>query len=303
MNDGLSNIKIDEIDYSIIISMYNPDWNKLVLTLDSIVEQKNIDFEIVICDDGSEQNFENEIQEYFENNSFEKYKLVMNPNNQGTVKNVISAFKVARGKYVKNISPGDYFYDDFVMSKFDDVIKKSDADIFFGNAVFFYDKVKENGMKERFLYPEKHNPIDFAPYIRNNGKQIRFNYLVRHDYILGASFVTKRELQLEYLLKIENYVKYAEDCSFVWMVAAGCKVKYIDIPFIWYEYGTGISTQRSDKWEKILYEDNRNAYKQMYAKRDIKKWVFDVAYSKNIFWKCILRLFVYCITKFYVGDK
>jgi len=285
--------------YSIVISMYNPDWDQLLLTLNSAISQKNIDFEIVICDDGSENNFEKELKNYFEAKSFADYKLVMNPVNGGTVKNVISGFTVASGEYVKDISPGDYFYDDLVMSKFDEVIKESDADIYFGNAVFYYDE-KENGpSKNRVLFPDKHNPIDYRPYIKDNRKRIKYNYLVKHDYVLGAVFVTKRELQLEYLRKIENHVKYAEDCSFIWMIAAGCTIRYIDIPFIWYEYGSGISTQGSDKWKKILNDDNRNAYKLMLDANDIKKWVYDISYSRSKFIKLILRVFVFGFEKIY----
>lgn len=153
--------------------------------------------------------------------------------------------------------------------------------------------IRSYNVKERVLFPEKHNPIDYEPYIKNDEMKIRFNYLVRHDYILGANFVTKRELQLNYLLKIENYVKYAEDCSFIWMIAAGCRVKYINIPFIWYEYGTGISTQGSDKWEKILYEDNRSAYKLIYNAECIKKWIYDISYSENKIIKSILRCIIF----------
>ena len=276
--------------------MYNHDWDKLLLTLNSAISQKNIDFEIVICDDGSKNNFEKELKAYFYTKNFDDYKLVMNPVNGGTVKNVISGFTASSGEYVKDISPGDYFYDDSVMSKFDAVIKESDADIYFGNAVFYYDEC--NGVnKNRVLFPEKHNPIDYKPYIKNDKNRIRFNYLVKHDYVLGAVFITKRELQLKYLKKIENYVKYAEDCSFIWMIAAGCTIKYVDIPFIWYEYGSGISTQGSDRWLKIIYEDNRNVYKLMLDSGDIKKWVYNISYSNNKFVKITLRLFVFGVMK------
>ena len=95
----------------------------------------------------------------------------------------------------------------------------------------------------------------------------------------------------------ENYVKYAEDCSFIWMIAAGCTIKYVDIPFIWYEYGSGISTQGSDRWLKIIYEDNRNVYKLMLDSGDIKKWVYNISYSNNKFVKITLRLFVFGVMK------
>ena len=41
------------IDVSVIVVMYNPVLDKLYKTLDSIICQKGVSFEIILCDDGS----------------------------------------------------------------------------------------------------------------------------------------------------------------------------------------------------------------------------------------------------------
>ena len=50
---------------SVIVVTYNQDWIDIMKTLDSIVCQENIDFEIIVCDDGSNKRFENELNVFF----------------------------------------------------------------------------------------------------------------------------------------------------------------------------------------------------------------------------------------------
>ncbi|MBR4342246.1 MAG: glycosyltransferase [Lachnospiraceae bacterium] len=97
-------------DISIIIITYNPIWDKLVKTLDSSsIVQKKISFEVIVCDDGSDIKFKEELQKYFSVKSFKEYKLIFHDRNNGTVSNFYSGLKLASGKYTKVISPGDYF--------------------------------------------------------------------------------------------------------------------------------------------------------------------------------------------------
>ena len=78
---------------SVLVLSYNSDIDKLYLTLKSIIKQKIDDFEIVVSDDGSKDNHEQELAEYFKQNDFSNYKLVMNEQNRGTVQNILSGLK------------------------------------------------------------------------------------------------------------------------------------------------------------------------------------------------------------------
>ena len=55
---------------SVLVLSYNSDIDKLYLTLKSIIKQKIDDFEIVVSDDGSKDNHEQELAEYFKQNDF-----------------------------------------------------------------------------------------------------------------------------------------------------------------------------------------------------------------------------------------
>ena len=45
------------IDMSVIVVTYNSEWEKIKITLNSILRQKNISLQIIVADDGSENIF------------------------------------------------------------------------------------------------------------------------------------------------------------------------------------------------------------------------------------------------------
>ena len=132
-------------DVSVICLVYNADVNKLLTTLKSIIYQENCNFEIIVADDGSKNNYKELIEKYFRKNNFVNYKLVLNTKNCGIVKNLISGLDVASGKYVKQISPGDYLFNQYTLSKVFDFAEKNSANLLFGDAVFYtYDNNELN---------------------------------------------------------------------------------------------------------------------------------------------------------------
>ena len=63
-------------DVSALILTYNPNFEKLIYTLNSFMLQKNIKLQIVIADDGSNKDYFNEIRQYFKERDFGDYKLM-----------------------------------------------------------------------------------------------------------------------------------------------------------------------------------------------------------------------------------
>lgn len=64
------------------------------------------DYEIVVSDDGSEENCFDKIEAYFTAHQFANYTLIPHEKNQGTVKNLIDGLAKAKGKYVRDFGPG-----------------------------------------------------------------------------------------------------------------------------------------------------------------------------------------------------
>jgi len=103
---------VNNCKMSVLVLQYNASVIEVQKTIQSILRQQNIEFEIVVADDGSKENHFTQLEDYFKARGFSHYTLVNNPHNGGTVKNILSGVKMCNGKYVKCISPGDYLYDE-----------------------------------------------------------------------------------------------------------------------------------------------------------------------------------------------
>ena len=68
-----SNEQYRETDISILVLTYNSTWEDLENTLESALAQKGICYEIVISDDGSEDNHREQLIQYFERKNFPNY--------------------------------------------------------------------------------------------------------------------------------------------------------------------------------------------------------------------------------------
>lgn len=80
-------------EISVVVIQYNPIWEKLMYTLQSILQQTEIRYEIVIADDGSRDKYFDKTIDFFKEKKFCDYQIVDNTKNQGTVKNVLSGLK------------------------------------------------------------------------------------------------------------------------------------------------------------------------------------------------------------------
>ena len=104
----MSDVKIEKrIEVSVVFVQYNPDLTKILLSLYALIHQKEISFEIIVSDDGSKEDYFEEIERFFKNNDFSNYYLRKNHQNVGIVKNILLASEIANGRYIYINSPGD----------------------------------------------------------------------------------------------------------------------------------------------------------------------------------------------------
>ena len=168
-------------DVSVCILTYRSDFLKLKRTLASVVEQKGCSFEIVIADDGSEDFPRKAIEDDLASKGFTAYKILQAPKNQGVVHNVYRAFSHARGKYIKNISPGDYLYSDHVLADMFRFMEESGYPAAFGRACYY----REEGGHYHIL--DEMHPRNLEPYERNDFAAARRAHLLCQDYPIGAA--------------------------------------------------------------------------------------------------------------------
>lgn len=241
----------EAVDISVYVGDYNPEWKKLLKTLKSIVYQKGVRFEIIIGDDGSKNDLFPKIEDFFRQVGFKNYKLVKSKENHGTVLNGMQMKKFVQGKYIKPISAGDLLYEDDSLKRVFEYSERNRASVVFGDAVFYND---DNGFQ---VFKHFHNPRITGVY--NNdcvSRMLKLHYFLLGDGISGAALFARSDIYGKYLEMIAGKVKYAEDYMIRIMILDEVRIHYYKHPFIWYEFGTGISTVASDFWKDKLREDD-----------------------------------------------
>ena len=275
-----------EYDVSVLVATYNPNKEKIFLTLASIICQKNVKVQVVITDDGSQENYFREVEAWFNDNDFKDYELVVNEKNCGTVKNVSSGLYKCKGKYVKPISPADMLANEILLKRWIEEVERYGVEWSFSDAIY-YKSEKGNIVPINAVA----HPQSVSVYIENNINKIANNYLIYGDICLGAATLCKRKTMEKYMSMIIDKVVYAEDNMYRIMMADNVSVHFYYEDAILYEIGEGVSTSKSDEWARRLKKDWDAAdaiicekisnYAQEYKKiiNKIKRLMYSIKYK------------------------
>lgn len=232
--------------FSVLLLIYNSELRAILLTLKSIIKQKCSDIELIIADDGSQEKYTEEIEEYLKKNNFHDYKFAPSDQNVGTVANILRAMAYADGEYVKCIGAGDLLADETVLGYVYENMQQTNAKWCFGEMVGYC--IKQGQVESKVFVA----PLEKRPYKKDNMEAAKKRIVLYRDYISGAAMFFKREYLEKYLLKIKGIVKYAEDIIQILIMLEDKEVLYLPRKLILYEVGTGISTKtkKNEKMEK-----------------------------------------------------
>ena len=260
---------------SVIVASYNPIYEKLQRTVCSVILQKNIEIQLIVVDDGSDNNCFDELGLYIKSMGYERYTLISSKQNQGTCKNIMQGLQIATGKYVKVLSPGDYLYEETTLCDWCNYLEENNLQVTFGDAVYY-----AYGNEQFTVLKKKSLPQRKELYERNHyrAKAIMINYICAFDAIVGANFMIKTKLFKKYLEQIIPFVKYGEDMVFRKMLFDNIDIVRYPRNVIYYEYGTGISTAKSKKWNEIISKEIWSTYDFI-----MKDNVEDSFFKKRIF--------------------
>ncbi len=253
INNGKGIIDMDNRkQVSVLVLLYKSQIEKVFCTLSAIIKQKNIRFEIIISDDGSENDHFSQIKEYFDETNFRDYILTKCKRNMGTVENYNNALQNSRGEYVFATSPGDILFDDRVLSDLYNFARSNHSLITFGNAVYYCCE----GNKIKFITSRQNYPPRPSIFDGKHSPFMEKSALFFGGSILGATFFRERNNAVKYLEKIRGIAKYVEDntCTF-FAVAEGIRIRYYDRQMVWYDYGSGISTDGTTQSKSLLAKD------------------------------------------------
>lgn len=243
---------MENFDITTLVTTYNSEWELVRKTVVSAIKQGKVKHQIVVSDDGSRDNHFEELRALFEEYEFRDYVLLASEENMGTCRNVLRGLEIIKSSYCKLISPGDYYNGD-ILWKWLDHIKEANADVCFGDAIYYYNN-------EILAVPR--TPRNIKVY---NGqfdrKTAYLNYIFLDDAVVGACFIVKTLLFRNYLSKCIPFLMYSEDMVYRSMIVDGVIFSHFNNPAIWYEYGTGVSTKGNSKWENILRQEKQNVYR------------------------------------------
>jgi glycosyltransferase involved in cell wall biosynthesis len=241
-------------DFSVIVLNYHPDRDKLFATLRSILCQKNISYEIIIADDGSPNPLQEQIDAFMSSHAFTDYRFVLHEQNGGTVINLYDGLQKARGKYIKPISPGDCLYDENTLSDVFAYMEREHAQVLFGDMVYY------NGDQ---IFDIK-TPLVESIYHTHQTKKILKHQMLYYEYISGAAVFYERNRLEQGLEAIRGHVIYAEDTILQLFAAENIDIHHLPRFTVWYEYGTGLSTDPQKRLSDRLKRDFYRFYTRLY---------------------------------------
>jgi glycosyltransferase involved in cell wall biosynthesis len=178
------NLKKPEI--SIIITVYNRK-RTFYRAIDSILNQSYLNYEIIIIDDGSSDNFQNKLFGYMNLDYRLKY---IRHSNRKTPLSLNTAIKLADGKYITFLDSDDEYEKNHLSERVKFLRKYKNVDLIHSPANIIG---KEKDM--------------FVPDVRNTKKLIHLK-----DCVLGATLFGKKEV----FFKLNGFInKYSYDSDFV----------------------------------------------------------------------------------------
>lgn len=169
---------------SVIIPVYNVQ-DYILECLNSIIYQDFKDFEVIIVNDGSQDNSINNIKSIIDNHS--NIHLINKPNG-GLSSARNEGLRYATGEYVIFIDSDDYIQKDFISSLYSEA-KKYNLDIACGGYTSIY--------SDNSIYPRIRNRQIFKNKA-TSGKEILLNQLKNNDYCVEVwDDLYKREFLLD----------------------------------------------------------------------------------------------------------
>ena len=185
--------------FSIIMPVYNGE--KTVSTaIESVISQDCLEWELIIIDDGSEDNTEDVLLSYSINDT---RIIVIHQSNQGPFQARLKGVEMAKGKYICFLDADDYYESNLLSSCKITLEKESGIDILFFNTIFSI-----NGIKKVYDRPTKNQIVSVEEFI--------ISCLNCGQLFTGIwNKIFKKDLFNFYTQKSDQVFRYAEDTYFV----------------------------------------------------------------------------------------
>lgn len=128
---------MENILVSVVVIAYNSE-KTILETLDSIEKQTYKNFEVIICDDSSQDNTIKICTEWKTKQRIKNVIILESTNNEGTVKNINKGLKKVNGKWIKLIAADDILVNDCIEKNLNFINKNKNINICFSKIEKFY---------------------------------------------------------------------------------------------------------------------------------------------------------------------
>lgn len=242
--------------FTIVITHYN-QLKYYETAIDSVLSQKYSNIELIFADDATEGIEQKEIESYIEKNKRDNivnYKVRVNKNNLGTVKNLNNAIDISNGEYILFFAADDRLFDDKVIEKYIKYFNCNSKDtLLISSQCVMYDNLLKKE-KSRFINPAI--ALKANEYTSNEQNKM---LLFRSCYAVGAT-AFKKECFTKHGKFDESYL-LIEDWSYMLKITReGTKIKYIDFNGLKHREG-GIS--------ESYFENSEVSKSAIYYKKDL----------------------------------
>lgn len=271
----------DEFIVTVIVATYNPILNKALETINSILLQEDVKIQVIIADDGSEETYFNEYEEFFKKKAFKDYILLRSPKNQGTIRNLARCVKDFKGRYIKMISPGDYMYGSTALRDWARYMEEHQLLMTVGDAFYYVRNKSGYRLIKEHAFPQ-------APEVLNqtNERKKKYYQLIYNDYWLGAATLIERDTFEKYINIVKDLAVYGEDNMYRIAACDGINRGYYPKQVVMYESDTGVSSlgDKGNKWHKILMDEWVKTNEFILERLDVDKG-FKHKFERFLNWK------------------
>lgn len=276
---------ISENTVSCIIPMYN-SMEYVFGTIDSVLKQDYPDMELIISDDCSSVFDADKIEKHIlanKGDNLKSYRIIANPENLGTVRNLNGAISHARGEYIIIVSSDDELYSDDTISCIVKRFIQTNADIIVCSREAYDEKLK----KKIRLMPDPH----YLKFIKKHMGSPAAQYKVmaqgnEMEFASGSAMYYRKEYFLSCGRYDERYVLW-EDGPFI-AKAAGNEKKIetaYDLISIKYRAGGISSKKKRSSQPSTIEKDYANYYLWEFSENSARLSSPERKVAKGLFYK------------------
>lgn len=210
---------------SVVIPSYkSPD---LFATLDSLLEQDYPHIQPVLVDDGTPCFCAEEVQSYLQSRSrgnLEQIKVLVNPENRGTVYTMNRAVSECEGVYIFNLACDDELYDKAVLSDWVAAFQKTGAQVMTAYRAV-YDGLLQNQLSTEPTAEQVRS-------LRSKTPEQLFEELAKTNYIFGSCTARTAESFQKYGLYDEHYRLIEDHPTVLKLLRLGEPIVFFDRPVV-----------------------------------------------------------------------